>query len=180
MHGIKATDACFIDDGFRPTADDDIGVSGTDVIQGIDQCVGGRGTRRYCGEVGSPQPMAHGNVARRNIQNHFRDEERVETGRSITSGKAGYFIQKGFKTTNTRTPNHTDSIRIQFIECQRCISNRSIRDSQSVMYKWIYFPGFFALHEILGVEPLHFTSKTRLEFRRVKLRDWSSAAYSFN
>src|SRR3546814_50545 len=119
-------------------------------------------------------------MARGDVQNHLRNEERVETGCSITGRKGGHLIQKGFKATDTGAPNHTDTISVQFIERKRCVGNRFVRDSQCIMYKWINFSGLLPLHEILGVEPLHLTSKTRLEFRRVKLGDWSSAAYSFN
>src|SRR5690606_12494599 len=118
--------------------------------------------------------MPHRDMPRGDIQNHFWDEKGVKPGCSVSLGKIAHLIQKSLQATDTRPPNHTDAVGIQFIKCKRRIGNRFICNGYCIMYKCIYLTGLFALHEIFGIEPLNLTGKACLEFRSVKLRDRSS------
>ena len=66
------------DAGLRAAGDHHVGLVVLDGAQGVADGVGGRGAGRRDGGVGAARPELNGDVARRRVGDHFRDDERAD------------------------------------------------------------------------------------------------------
>src|SRR5690606_40854628 len=92
---------------FGSSAHNHIRFSKANQHERIYQCVGGRcasGNRRI---VRPHKSEFHGNMARRNIGNHFGDEERIESWDTVACRKITNFLLKRFDSADSRPPAYT-------------------------------------------------------------------------
>src|SRR5262249_12039597 len=78
MHGVEPADARYIHRSFRSAGNDDIRLSETDIVEGIDKAMGRRSAGRYGGKIGSAETELDRNMAGRYIHDHLGNKEGAE------------------------------------------------------------------------------------------------------
>src|SRR3989338_7779518 len=110
---IETSHSHFIYCCFGTTCNKCIGFTQTNQVKRIDDCVGRRSTSRYCNIIRTAQTILDGNMPCRNVSDHFRNKERVEFRSSVTGEEILCFILERFKTSDSRSPDHTDTIQVR-------------------------------------------------------------------
>src|SRR5690606_14262253 len=112
MHCVESANPGFINDRFRTAGDDHIRKTGTNIVERIDQSVRRRSAGRNRGKIQAVQAISHGYMPGSNIQNHFRDEKRVEAWRAVAGSKTAYLVEKSLQTADARPPNHANAVGV--------------------------------------------------------------------
>ncbi|MOA12835.1 hypothetical protein D3C78_1328580 [compost metagenome] len=116
----------------------------------------------------------------RNVNDHLRDEEWIETWSSIAFSKRRYFVKESFQTANSGAPNNSDTIGVKFFKVYSRVYNSLVSCSHSVLNKRIYLTGFLFVHKVFRVEILYLAGELRLEFFGIELCDHGCATHAID
>ena len=176
MQGIEATHPCFIDRRLAATRHHRCAGAKAYVVEGIDQCIVPAGTGAHGHITRATQGVAHADQSGSTIRDHFRNEERVESWGAVAFAVADALILEGLQTTDTTSPDHTDTIAVDTLRQQATVLHCFIAANQCELSKGVHLPGLLPIEEILWVEALHLTGELRFEFARIEARYGRSSA----
>src|SRR5688572_28908559 len=99
-----------------------------------------------------------------NIQYHFGNKERVETGCSVAGSKIGHFLLECDKTADTAGKDNTYPVWVSIFTGDTGIFYCFIACNDRKLAVAVHFTGFLPVYINGGIEVFNFTGKLRLEF----------------
>src|SRR5690606_24816233 len=126
---------------------DDVGLAPADVVHSVNEC---RSRSCACGyrcKVRSHKSVLNRNPSGRNINDHFGDEERIDTRRSVAQGKSHDLLLESLKSAVTGPPDNADTRFVNVVEIKTGVFQRFRCRYQRVLCEWINL-SYFLLLEI--------------------------------
>ncbi len=93
------------------------------------------------------------------IGNHFRDKERIESRRAVSTGINLDLLLEGEEPSDSRTPDDACAVGVDLVRVQAGIFYRFIGNDHGPLRKGIHLPGLFAVHEISNVKVFYFAGE---------------------
>ena len=146
--------------------------------EGIHDGVGTARAGTDHGIVRSAQVVTHGDLSGGNIQDHLRDEERIETGCAVSFGKFSDLVLESNESANTTSEYHTNAIGIDVLFIESGIQHGLVADNEGQLREAIEFAGFFFIEELSGLKILDLAGKARAKLRGIKLGDGCCTGYT--
>ena len=111
------------------------------------------------------------------IGNHLRDEKRTESRSPVSLGIIAHFVEKAYQTSDTRSPDNTDTVFIQFRIFQNTrIGYRLIRSDHPVLGIKVVLAHLLAIHVLGNVKSFQLASELSLELRCIETGNRSGTA----
>src|SRR5690625_4116596 len=180
MHGIKTSHSGRRYRGFRSTSHYYVTITQSNVVQCANTCIGSRSTSRNRCVIRSHKTMFNGNMTWGNISNHFRNKERIEPGGSVSLSEFKHLVLESLQTSDTCTPNDTNTKLINTFKINACIFYGFIRSHNSILCKFIQFPGFFPVKEIFDFKVFDLASEFSLKLFGIEISDRGRSTLSIN
>ncbi len=84
-----------------------------DQVEGFHDRIGGRCAGADHGKIWAAETMTHGNMPCSNIEDHFRNEERIETRSAIAFGEIHHFFLESDESTDAAGKHNTYTVWIE-------------------------------------------------------------------
>ena len=97
------------------------------------------------------------------VQDHLWNEERIETGSTVTFGEIYHLFLKGDESPDTAGKYDADTVGIHFFFIYTRIPYSFVAGRQRDLRITIDLTGLFSIQVLQGVKAFQFTSKTSLE-----------------
>ena len=122
IHGIEATHATHADSTLGTSSKDGVGLTQTNQVEGIGQCIARRSASAGRSKVRSVETKVDGDVSGSDVANHLGNEE----GRELWSvllmlAVVDDFVLEGTNTANAYTIDNTDAVLINSLQVHTAI-----------------------------------------------------------
>src|SRR5687768_16829512 len=97
--------------------------------------------------------MTHGYMSSSNIQNHFRNKERIVTRSAISFGKIHHLLLVSNQTANAACKYNSYSVYIDIVLINTSIEYGLVTSYYSCLSKPIQLAGFFSVQKICWFKP---------------------------
>src|SRR5262249_28611755 len=146
----------FADHAFASPREDNVRPPEAYFGKGSDDSVSGGCTGGYDGEIGSSEPMAHGYVPSGNIQDHFGNEERIESWSAVSFGKFDDFVLEGDEAADSTGEYDPNPVDVDVLLGDSCISHGLVAGNDGRLRKSVQLTSFFFIQKCEGVETFQF------------------------
>ena len=172
MHSVKSTYATATDGSLGTTANNNVGLTQTNEVEGIGQSIGRRCASRSGGIVGPVQAIHNRDMSGSDVGNHLRDEEGVEL-RLFTKVLAivSNFLFKGFDTADTHTVNHANAVTVFLFHVQTTIFNTLHSRDNGQLGIAVHLASLLTVDIVGHVEVLHLAGELAFEIGGVEMCD---------
>ena len=114
-------------------------------------------------------------MARRQVGNHPRNEERREARCAITAPKLHTFVLQRFEAADAGAPNHAYAVFIDTFE-QPGVGHGLGGGHHRKLREQVHLLDLFAVEVVIGVVALHLTREAGLELGGIEAGDGGGAA----
>ncbi len=119
--------------------------------------------------------MADGNVARRAVGNHVRDEEGREAGRAVAAVEGNALVLQGIQPADAGAPDHAYPVLVNAVFVEPGIGNGLVGGDDGELREHVHFPTLFAVEVIIGIVVLYFAGKAGFELGWLETGDGRGA-----
>src|SRR5260221_2264418 len=168
LHGIEPAHAGLTHDSFGTAADNDIGHSKANEIKRFHDGIRRTGAGTCHCKIRAAEPVSHGNMTGRNVQDHFRNEKRVKAGSAVTLGEIYHLFLESDQSPDAAGKNDANAIGVHFFFIDACILYCLVAGRQRDLCITVYFTGLFFFQVLQGVKAFQFASKTSLKLCSIK------------
>ena len=120
--------------------------------------------------------MTHGDLSCGDIQDHFGNEERIESGGSVTQCEIGHFFLEGDQAADPAGEDDAYPVGVNVLFADTGIFDRFITGDECELAITVDLTGFFAVEVLGGIKILNLTGKPCLKLAAVELFDIIAAA----
>ena len=177
LHRVESADARLVHRGFRAARNHDVGLTVADGVEGIDHTVVGGGARRDGAVVRPHEPVLDRDVSRSDIGDHAGNKERAKPRRVSTLSIAQTFVEERFESPDPRTPDHAHLLQVGLFEIEPRILHGLRGGDQSILGEEVVFADLLAVEMLGPVVIFNLTSKPRLKFCGIEVRNRRSTTY---
>ena len=164
MHGVETTYTAGADGSLSTTADDNVGLAKTDLVECSCQRIARRSTGGGRRIVRTVESEVDADLSSCDVRNHLRDEERIELGTVLRMGCiVAHLILEGLDTADAHTIDDTDAVLVGRLQVDCRILYTLDGTDHCQLGVAVELAGLLAVNVIIDVQAFDLTGELRLE-----------------